>query len=149
MFKISTLEPKPFIWAGFIFADFVHQPINIQKSTGLTHARMMFSACVPQWAMKERKKKILREKGALKPKGFSSAGMFMCQQDCRLFILHFTFGIKVLISFHVLKQQTTLFLIKHLRFEMSRVRSLQVLKLDIKMNVCLFCLTKNLRIRFF
>lgn len=99
----------------------------------------------------ERKKErnSQRERGVLKPKGFSSVGTFMCQQDCRLFILHFTFGIKVLISFHVLKQQTTLFLIKHLRFEMSRVRSLQVLKLDIKMNVCLFCLTKNLRIRFF
>lgn len=98
---------------------------------------------------RKKEKNSQRERGALKPKGFSSVGTFMCQQDCRLFILHFTFGIKVLISFHVLKQQTTLFLIKHLRFEMSRVRSLQVLKLDIKMNVCLFCLTKNLRIRFF
>lgn len=81
-----------------------------ETAPGFVQTHLLFSTRVLQWAIKRIK--FLRERRALKLKGFFLGGYFDVPARLQLFILHFTFGIKVLISFHVLKQQTTLCMIK-------------------------------------
>lgn len=72
---IFTLEPKPFIWAGFIFADFVHKPINIQKKHW-AHTRPYDAFGMRATMSNERKneKKFSERKRSIKTQGFFLSG---------------------------------------------------------------------------